>query len=86
MCEALTWRSAFANRCPLDVVGVGAQRFGMRFNQSTHEELLGGLATVGIRRNGFVKDGPILVASIDGGDGALFDVVAAPDYAGDGRT
>lgn len=64
-------------------MGIGAQRFGVRVDQGTHEQLFAGLATVGIRCNGFIKDGPILVAIINCGDGAFLEIMAIPNHVTD---
>lgn len=66
-------------------MGVGAQRFRVRLDQCAHEKAFAGLATVGVCRNSLVKYGAVLVTLIDCGDGTFLEIVASPDYAGDGR-
>lgn len=64
-------------------MGIGAQRFGVRVDQGTHEQLFAGLAAVGICCNGFIKDGPILVAIINSSDGAFLEIMTAPNHVAD---
>lgn len=64
-------------------MGIGTQRFGVRVDQGTHQQLFTSLATVGICRNGFVKDGPILVAIINSSDGAFLEIMMIPNHVTD---
>lgn len=64
-------------------MGIGTQRLGVRVDQGTHQQLFAGLATVGICCNGFVKDGPILVAIISSSNGAFLEIMAIPNHVTD---
>lgn len=64
---------------------VGAQRLRVRLDQRAHEKTFARLATVGVCRNGLVKDGTVFVALVDCGDGTFLEIVTSSDYASDGR-